>query len=416
MNDLDLLTLCTSTCESSGPLSPPSSSTTTPTTTENLGQNNNESSNPRENDSLVDNDKSNRSSSDETIQSSVTPKLTMGSVFSSSPSSSKSNKSTRLDDGIKTVSSPSSTNNDSNEIERNILDSSTKISNGTVNNSYETTNGCITNGISDEKKCESNEMKLPADEMKISFIDDEIESTPTNEIQNDCQTDEFILQKYNQTNQPMSTNDIKKCIIDDVDLTGQTKHCIESPVHLNIECNIDTNSNLNVNSNDTKFNEIISNDLNSTECITATAVDMTNCHDERPSIVNVRTKRATDSMNCDEIKMNQRKQSKQLECSSNKQSVDNNNNHPTDETKPNATMNVDKKCEKKLVLDESRTKAMDSEWHEKHFSCWQCDDNLTAKKYVLRDDKSYCIKCFEANFSSTCDACRKIIGIDSKVS
>lgn len=69
-----------------------------------------------------------------------------------------------------------------------------------------------------------------------------------------------------------------------------------------------------------------------------------------------------------------------------------------------------------LVLDESRTKAMDSEWHEKHFSCWQCDENLTAKKYVLRDDKSYCIKCFESNFSSTCDACKKIIGIDSKVS
>ena len=37
------------------------------------------------------------------------------------------------------------------------------------------------------------------------------------------------------------------------------------------------------------------------------------------------------------------------------------------------------------------------------------------RRYVLREDFPYCIKCYENVFANNCDECGKIIGIDSKV-
>lgn len=56
------------------------------------------------------------------------------------------------------------------------------------------------------------------------------------------------------------------------------------------------------------------------------------------------------------------------------------------------------------------------EYHTDHFNCWHCDESLASKKYVLRDDNPYCIRCYESNFASICDSCRKPIGVDCKVS
>lgn len=68
-----------------------------------------------------------------------------------------------------------------------------------------------------------------------------------------------------------------------------------------------------------------------------------------------------------------------------------------------------------LIFSGEYTKAMSKDWHLGHFSCWQCDESLTGQRYVLRDEHPYCVKCYEAIFANPCDACSRIIGIDSKV-
>nr|XP_018910458.1 PREDICTED: prickle-like protein 3 isoform X2 [Bemisia tabaci] len=67
-----------------------------------------------------------------------------------------------------------------------------------------------------------------------------------------------------------------------------------------------------------------------------------------------------------------------------------------------------------LIFSGEYTKAMNKDWHSGHFCCWQCDESLTGKRYVLRDEHPYCIKCYESVFANPCEECNKIIGIDSK--
>ncbi|XP_054723998.1 four and a half LIM domains protein 2-like [Uloborus diversus] len=67
-----------------------------------------------------------------------------------------------------------------------------------------------------------------------------------------------------------------------------------------------------------------------------------------------------------------------------------------------------------LIFSGEYTRGMSRDWHSGHFSCWQCDETLSGRRYVLRDDHPYCIDCYERLFSNTCDECGKLIGIDSK--
>ncbi|CAF1116509.1 unnamed protein product [Rotaria sp. Silwood1] len=46
--------------------------------------------------------------------------------------------------------------------------------------------------------------------------------------------------------------------------------------------------------------------------------------------------------------------------------------------------------------------------------CYNCDRNLSGSRYILKDERPYCIKCYEDRFSNTCDECRRKIGTDSK--
>lgn len=49
------------------------------------------------------------------------------------------------------------------------------------------------------------------------------------------------------------------------------------------------------------------------------------------------------------------------------------------------------------------------------FDCYYCRDNLHGKKYVKKDDKHVCTKCFDKLCANTCAECRRPIGADSKV-
>lgn len=49
------------------------------------------------------------------------------------------------------------------------------------------------------------------------------------------------------------------------------------------------------------------------------------------------------------------------------------------------------------------------------FDCYYCRDNLHGKKYVKKDDKHVCTKCFDKLCANTCAECRRPIGADAKV-
>ncbi|XP_023340850.1 four and a half LIM domains protein 2 isoform X1 [Eurytemora carolleeae] len=70
-------------------------------------------------------------------------------------------------------------------------------------------------------------------------------------------------------------------------------------------------------------------------------------------------------------------------------------------------------CEE-LIFSGSYIRALNSEWHLNHFSCWHCDVSLNGKRYVLTDDHPCCISCYEENFTNRCRVCTNKIGLDSR--
>uniref|UniRef100_A0A8C7ZC18 Uncharacterized protein n=1 Tax=Oryzias sinensis TaxID=183150 RepID=A0A8C7ZC18_9TELE len=49
------------------------------------------------------------------------------------------------------------------------------------------------------------------------------------------------------------------------------------------------------------------------------------------------------------------------------------------------------------------------------FDCYYCRDNLHGKKYVKKEEKHVCTKCFDKLCANTCAECKRPIGADAKV-
>uniref|UniRef100_G3PYX9 Four and a half LIM domains 1a n=1 Tax=Gasterosteus aculeatus TaxID=69293 RepID=G3PYX9_GASAC len=48
------------------------------------------------------------------------------------------------------------------------------------------------------------------------------------------------------------------------------------------------------------------------------------------------------------------------------------------------------------------------------FDCYYCRDNLHGKKYVMKEEKHVCTKCFNKLCANTCAECKRPIGADAK--
>ncbi|MCI4387916.1 hypothetical protein PGIGA_G00079510 [Pangasianodon gigas] len=48
------------------------------------------------------------------------------------------------------------------------------------------------------------------------------------------------------------------------------------------------------------------------------------------------------------------------------------------------------------------------------FACFYCRDDLSGKKYVQKDDKPVCVRCFDKFCANNCAECRRPISTDSK--
>ncbi|KAI3384601.1 hypothetical protein SNEBB_000082 [Seison nebaliae] len=46
--------------------------------------------------------------------------------------------------------------------------------------------------------------------------------------------------------------------------------------------------------------------------------------------------------------------------------------------------------------------------------CTRCNTSLNGGKYIVKDEKPYCLECYENNFANVCEACGKKIGTQSK--
>lgn len=49
------------------------------------------------------------------------------------------------------------------------------------------------------------------------------------------------------------------------------------------------------------------------------------------------------------------------------------------------------------------------------YDCHYCKETLFGKKYVLREENPYCVKCYESLYSNTCEECKKPIGCNTRV-
>ncbi|KAF8567611.1 hypothetical protein P879_06646 [Paragonimus westermani] len=48
------------------------------------------------------------------------------------------------------------------------------------------------------------------------------------------------------------------------------------------------------------------------------------------------------------------------------------------------------------------------------FLCTQCNLSLIGQRYILNDERPYCVSCYEQQFSNTCESCKEKIKCDSK--
>lgn len=49
------------------------------------------------------------------------------------------------------------------------------------------------------------------------------------------------------------------------------------------------------------------------------------------------------------------------------------------------------------------------------YNCAECQASLYGQKYILKEENMYCIECYEALFSTTCEVCQLLISCTSKV-
>lgn len=70
-------------------------------------------------------------------------------------------------------------------------------------------------------------------------------------------------------------------------------------------------------------------------------------------------------------------------------------------------------CEE-LIFNARYINALDKNWHEEHFSCWKCEKPITQRRYVLHKGQSYCVSCYERQYTINCEKCEKSISVNSK--
>ncbi|KAL8164963.1 UNVERIFIED_CONTAM: Prickle-like protein 2 [Gekko kuhli] len=46
----------------------------------------------------------------------------------------------------------------------------------------------------------------------------------------------------------------------------------------------------------------------------------------------------------------------------------------------------------------------------RHFCCFECEEALGGQRYIMRQSRPYCCRCYESLYAEYCDACGEHIG------
>ncbi|KAK3535170.1 hypothetical protein QTP70_004737 [Hemibagrus guttatus] len=69
---------------------------------------------------------------------------------------------------------------------------------------------------------------------------------------------------------------------------------------------------------------------------------------------------------------------------------------------------------RKCVTAETGPRSYLSSIMTERFNCFYCRDDLHGKKYIMKDEKHVCVRCFDKLCANTCAECRRPIGADAK--
>ncbi|KAH9381393.1 hypothetical protein HPB48_009027 [Haemaphysalis longicornis] len=67
---------------------------------------------------------------------------------------------------------------------------------------------------------------------------------------------------------------------------------------------------------------------------------------------------------------------------------------------------------KAIIFADECTEAEGQAWHMRHFCCFECDRQLGGQRYIMRDGRPYCLRCFDTMFAEYCDTCGEPVGVD----
>lgn len=65
-----------------------------------------------------------------------------------------------------------------------------------------------------------------------------------------------------------------------------------------------------------------------------------------------------------------------------------------------------------IIFADECTEAEGRHWHMKHFCCFECEAALGGQRYIMRESRPYCCRCYESLYAEYCDTCGEHIGED----
>ncbi|VEL36981.1 unnamed protein product [Protopolystoma xenopodis] len=48
------------------------------------------------------------------------------------------------------------------------------------------------------------------------------------------------------------------------------------------------------------------------------------------------------------------------------------------------------------------------------FNCGHCNLSLVGQRYILQEERPYCLACYDTSFSNVCEVCKEKISCDAK--
>jgi hypothetical protein len=70
------------------------------------------------------------------------------------------------------------------------------------------------------------------------------------------------------------------------------------------------------------------------------------------------------------------------------------------------------RCDKCNQIFKPGTKKLEyrgQQFHEHCFTCFACSQPIGTKSFIPKDQKSYCVPCYEEHFATKCTRCAKVI-------